>query len=144
MVFRSSDASQWHTTFGVPGEARWGHDLTDFALPMGEVMLMRQATGENLTVTGIDHAHLYTCSEGDNGLWWDGSKYYHWVSYHLGICDNTTVYSGTYTGYVIVCGNCHNDRHSWGFGHRGWIDDQQGWGWDSKQLGATVFTVAVR
>jgi len=142
VVFSSDDPAKWKTDFGSPGEGQWGHYLSGFPVPMTEVLLLRVATGETKIVSGIAHSALYSCSKGDDATFWDGSLWHNWNAYHLGVC-NTISVNGQ-TGYIITCASCNGNRQSWGFGHRGWLDDQQGWGWHSLQLGPTVFTIAVR
>ncbi len=142
ILYSSSDAAKWGTGFGVPGQGQWGHDLHGKPISMSEVILIWPGGGQSKVVSGIPYAGLYACQQGSNGLWWDGSLASAWAALHLGVCD--TVSLSKTPGYVITCATCNNDHHSWGMGHRGWIDDQQGWGWDSLTLGPTVFSVGVR
>ena len=57
---------------------------------------------------------------------------------------SSTAGFGGAVGYVITSFSCNIDHQSWGFGHRAYLNDQQGWGWDSYDLGSTVFDISVR
>jgi cysteine-rich repeat protein len=142
VVFDSSDPSKWETNFGTPGTGEWGHDFTNVPIDMSQAMLVRVNTGEYKIVEGISKSNLYSCSAGTNGLFWEGSNAWGYGGYHLGVCSNVGM---EYTpGYIFACISCISNSQSWGFGHRGWMDDVQGYGWDSGQLGQQPFMIAVR
>jgi hypothetical protein len=144
VLFESSDPAHWDSGSGTPGVAPWSHDLATAPTGMSEVRLSRPETGESQVVTGVGAVALTSCLRGSNGLWWDGTNAFVYGARHLGVASDERVYEGVNNGYVIVGTSCHNDHRSWGFGHRGWIDDRQAWGWDSTDLGESVFRVGVR
>jgi len=37
-----------------------------------------------------------------------------------------------------------DDRMGWGFGHRGWVDDHQGYSWAGVEIPKTVFEISVK
>lgn len=144
VVFHSDDPSRWRSEHGIPGVGHWGHDLSGSNLAFGELYFRRVATGQ-LIKLNIDEPQLYQCSQAQaptDQFWWDGTGWIGWNARHLGVSSSTP--KGRDPGYVISTGSCHNDHVSWGFGHRGWMDDVQGYGWDSHQLADHVFRVAVR
>jgi len=97
-------------------------------------------------VRGISPSELFGCSMGTNGLWWNGTSDAPQNAVHLGVSGNTALTATDNTGDVITGYPCHNDYESWGFGHRGWTDDVQGYGWGGPQLPAEdrVFVISVR
>jgi len=144
VVFHSDDPARWRAEHGVPGVGHWGHDLSDSSLSFGELYFRRVATGQLIKLS-IEEDQLYQCRQAQpptDQFWWDGSTWIGWNARHLGVSSSTP--KGRDPGYIISTGSCHNDHVSWGFGHRGWMDDIQGFGWDSHQLADHVFRVAVR
>ncbi|RLD18519.1 MAG: hypothetical protein DRI36_01200, partial [Caldiserica bacterium] len=145
VIFKSDDPEKWKTDFGTPGQDEWGHDVSNIDWPMCYLNLERVSTGENITIE-ISSSILYSAAWVNPPYHWNGTKYYAWNAYHLGISNDQPCPTSP-EGYIIVGANDvvnNNDKRSWGFGHRGWIDDVQGWGWDSWQLGATIFQISVR
>jgi hypothetical protein len=145
VIFQSSNPSTLRTNSGAPGTAEWSQDLSGSSYPMSEALLIRVDTGESQRVAGIGLSDLYTCKFGTNDRWWNGSANFGDGALHLGV---TTNESKNPVGYVIVSHfsnpACLNDKRGWGFGHLGFINNQQGWGWDSNNLGPTVFAIGVR
>ncbi len=142
VLFRSTVPSYWGSNFGSPGVGEWSQDFHGVPYPMTELLLSRVATGESITVTGFSSAGLYQCWPGANDTNWNGTVANAFSALHLGVyVANPT---SAPTSYVISSEGCRRDQHSWGFGHRAQLNDQQGWGWDSSDLGATVFAIAVR
>ena len=145
VVFESDDPLIWQTDFGTPGTDEWSHDFSGMSFSMNEVLLHDIAGSRAKRVTGILPSDLYGCKEGTNGFWWNGSLIFGDGAYHLGVHTSDLKRP---TGYVIVSrqggAGCEHDRLGWGFGHLAFINDQQGWGWDSTNLGPTVFAISVR
>ena len=150
VVFQSRDPSIWRTNTGTPGTGEWSHNFYVKRFPMNEVLL--HYVDENLfkIVTDIPSERLYGCSMGSMGpsqLIWNGTLMDRNSAFHLGV---HTEESKAPTGYVIVTSptqapSCTDGaRLGWGFGHLSFINNQQGWGWDSTNLGPTVFAIGVR
>lgn len=141
VIFRSSNPTIWGKNFGSPGTSEWSQNLSWINFTMNEVMLFYPATSQTVKVTGISSFGLYSCSAGNNGLWWNGTLTSAFGALHLGIHTDEFMRP---VGYVLVSHGCITDRRGWGFGHLAWIDGQQGWGWDSNNLGPTVFAIGIR
>jgi cysteine-rich repeat protein len=141
IVFHSSDPSLWGSTFGAPGAGQWSHDFSATSFPGNEVILIRTATGEFEKVTSIPSSELYGCTQGDDSRFWNGTLTDAFNGLHLGVHNATTKRP---PGYVIVGHGCLADTQGWGFGHLAFMNDQQGWGWDSSNLGPSVFAIGVR
>jgi len=147
IVFQSSDPTIWMTDTGTPGTDEWSHNFYAKRFPMDDVLLHDLEVGQTQIVTGIPSERLYGCSQGDGELWWNGSLIFGDGAYHLGV--HTAEQKNQPNGYVIVsrltsAPGCEHDRRGWGFGHLAFIDNQQGWGWDSTNLGPTFFAIGVR
>ncbi len=146
VIFESSDPSIWGHTRGTPGTGEWSQDFLDLNFPMSEILFTDVAGSRFETVTGISSAELYACTEGTNGNIWNGGLVFADGAFHIGV--HTNERKNQPNGYVIVSredgGECRHDRRGWGFGHRAFQNDQQGWGWDSVDLGRTVFSIAIR
>ncbi|MGM9488162.1 fibrinogen-like YCDxxxxGGGW domain-containing protein [Ideonella sp. YS5] len=142
VLFHSRDPRKWGTTFGTPGRGEWGTDAGGVPDEISQLRLMRRDTRERRIIP-ISTAALYDCSHVDEKFVWNGTKYFTWNAYNLGISTRRNIYPPP-EGYVLSGPPCNNDHKSWGFGHRAWIDDRQAWGWDSLDLGPTVFQIAVR
>jgi hypothetical protein len=117
-----------------------------------------------------DNTHVWTSSwaSGTYSLIWNGVKDVRWNARHLGIMLNTANDMPWNTGWrtneagglgsnintssaYIITTSCLNgvcNRPGWGFGHRGWVDDIQGYGWDSHNIpdngNDRIFTIGVR
>ena len=145
VIFRADEPSIWKTTVGTPGVGQWSQDISGMSFPMNEVRLSYPAEGLSKRVEGINSSSLYGCGAGSNDLWWNGSNFFSSVAHHLGVFDDSIVKNQP-NGYVIVSNGpgCNVDRLGWGFGHLAFVDNQQGWGWDTTNLARTVFAIAVR
>ena len=139
VLFNSDDVTHWNSDVGTPGAGNWAHSVIP---PMNEVRLTRMDYGWSVAVEGIDESQLLGCSMGSNGLYWNGTLNNIHNALHLGVANGTA--QGQLSTYVLVGNPCIINTQSWGFGHRGWVDDQQGYGWDSADLGPTVFRISVR
>lgn len=140
VLFRGDDPSQWSKTFGTPGTGKWGVDKTGVPSTIRQLRFTRVATGAALTIP-ITADKIYSCSAVNSTYFWNGTNIDAYNGLHLGITNNVSIVK---TGYVYVGSPCAHYNHGWGFGHRGWQDDHQGWGWNSKDLGPTVFMISVR
>ena len=140
VLFRSDDPANWGKTFGVPGIGEWGIDKSGVPVAISQLRFSRVDTGAALTIP-ITASQIYTCSAVNGTYNWNGSKFNTYNGLHLGIATNTPI---TKTGYIYVGSPCAHYNRGWGFGHRGWQDDKQGWGWNSVDLGPTVFMISVR
>ncbi len=149
MVFQSDDPSIWRTDTGTPGSAQWSMDFSQIDYPMSEIMLLDTANVRSQIVEGVSSAGLYACSPGTNDMRWNGTLVDAWGRWspalHLGI-HTWDILSPPPVYYINVSWPCGEqvDRISWGFGHRAWANDVQGWGWNSLDLGPTVFAIGVR
>ena len=146
VIFESDEPSIWQTDFGTPGTGEWSQDFSGISFSMNEVLLHDIAGSRAKRVTGIPSSDLYGCKEGTNSFWWNGSLISGDGALHLGV--HTSVQKRP-TGYVIVSreqpgDGCDHDKEGWGFGHLAFINDQQGWGWDSNNLGPTIFAIGIR
>lgn len=142
VLFNSRNPNKWGTTFGAAGRDEWGVDAAGVPDDITQLRLLHRATGEHIIIPITTDA-LYRCSKVGHKYIWNGTKYVIYNAVNLGISNTTNIYPPP-EGYVLSGPPCNNDHQSWGFGHRAWIDDQQGWGWDSLTLGPTVFQIAVR
>ena len=141
VLFNGSDATKWATTFGAPGAGQWGIGREGLPAKITQLRLTRASTGQSLTIP-LTVDQIYTCSAANASYYWNGTKSPAYNALHIGITSKTGIPGQN--GYVVVGTPCNHDRRGWGFGHRAWIDDKQGWGWDSLDLGPTVFTISVR
>ncbi|MBK8814164.1 MAG: hypothetical protein IPN42_00985 [Methylococcaceae bacterium] len=141
VLFRSDNPANWGKTFGTPGTGNWGVDKTGIPGAITQLRFTRVATGAALTIP-ISADKIYTCSAVNSTYYWNGSNFNTYNGLHIGITNN--IFIPSQTGYVVVGSPCNHDRRGWGFGHRAWQDDHQGWGWNSVDLGPTVFMIAVR
>lgn len=141
IIFKSSNAAIWGTNSGVPGSAEWSQDFSGINFTMDEVMLFYPATSQTVKVTGIPASGLYSCTAGNNALWWNGTNTFIWEAFHLGV---HTAELKRPVGYVIVSHGCLVDMRGWGFGHLAFQCGAQGWGWDTFNLGPAVFAIGIR
>ncbi len=142
IIFQSADPSIWKTDSGTPGIGAWSQDFSAIDYPMTELMLVYPAAGEYQVVTGVDASGIYACS-GTGELKWAGLDENDFDAYHLGVVNPAVAKSPD--DYVDVGGfDCVQDVQGWGFGHLAFENDAQGWGWDSTQLGSTVFAIGIR
>lgn len=140
IIFNSQNPSLWGTNTGTPGTGDWSQTLSA-NYPMNEVMLHDPVGSRTETVSGVNSSGLYQCSSGNDNRYWNGTLTNAFNALHLGIHTNETKRP---TGYVIVSHGCVTDTRGWGFGHLAYQDNMQGWGWDSDNLGPTVFAIGIR
>ncbi len=145
VIFESSDPTIWKTDTGTPGTNEWSQDFSGLSFSMNEVLFHDVAGGRAKRVTGIFFNELYSCGEGTNSFWWNGTLYFGDSAFHLGVHTDVDKRPTGYVSVSIDGGNsCRSGRLGWGFGHLAFINDQQGWGWDSIDLGRTVFAIGIR
>ncbi len=142
IIFKSSDPAIWKTNSGTPGTGEWSQDFSGIIFPMNELMLYRVIDAQVVNVTGLSSSDLYQCATGTNDRYWNGTLYNIYSALHLGVHTNET--KTTPNGYIIVSQGCVSNKLGWGFGHLAFIDNQQGWGWDSTNLESTVFAIGIR
>jgi hypothetical protein len=142
VLFHGHNPHRWATQSGAPGVDEWSVDAAGVPEDISELRLRYNETGQKKFVP-MTNAALYTCSQVDDRHIWNGTAYHFWHALSLGISSVKDIYPPP-AGYVLSGMPCNNDHKSWGFGHRAWIDDRQGWGWNSLDLGPTVFQIAVR
>lgn len=142
VLFNSQNPKKWGTTFGQAGRGEWGIDASGVPDEVSQLRFMRRDTRERKVIP-MTVAALYACSLVGDDFVWNGTRYRTWNAYNLGVSTTKNIYPPP-EGYVLSGPPCNNDHKSWGFGHRAWIDDRQAWGWDSLDLGPTVFQIAVR
>jgi len=142
VLFKGHDPHRWATTFGVPGRKEWGVDAAGVPDVISQLRLKRPDTGESKVIP-ITNEALYACSQVDDRHIWNGTASRYYNALGLGISTTKNIYPPP-VDYVLSGMPCNNDHKSWGFGHRAWTDDRQGWGWNSLDLGQTVFSIAVR
>jgi hypothetical protein len=153
VVFESDDPSIWGTFTGIPGTGEWSQDFSGLNFSMNEVLLHDIAGSRAKRVMGITPSDLYRCKEGTNSFWWNGALFFADQAFHLGV--HTSDPDDNTVGYVIVsiftnssrpgCEGLADTGHiGWGFGHLSYQNNAQGWGWDSTNLGPTVFAIGIR
>jgi len=142
VLFSGHNPHNWAKTFGEPGDDEWSVDASGVPDDISQLRLMRKDTGERRVIP-ITNEALYACSAVDEKYIWNGTAYKTWNALNLGISTTKDIYPPP-SYYVLSGPPCNNDHKSFGFGHRAWIDDQQGWGWNSLDLGQTAFQIAVR
>jgi hypothetical protein len=159
VLLSGSDPSLWKSDYRQPGDEKgWSQNIADMPFELSELNLMRLATKQSITIP-MQKENLYACAyagicAGINDVtthycYWDGTKDYTFKAYHIGISDQNPIVFGSHCsnypneGYIITT-LCNGGHQSWGFGHRGCIDDVQGYGWNSKQLEDLGFQIGVR
>ena len=142
IIFKSSDPAIWKTDSGTPGTGEWSQDFSGITFPMDELMLNQVTGALVVNVTGVSSSDLYQCALGSNSRYWNGTLNNSYAAFHLGV--HTDEYKVSPDGYIIVGHGCVPNTLGWGFGHLAFIDNQQGWGWDSTNLGSTVFAIGIR
>jgi hypothetical protein len=142
VLFHGKNPRKWATRFGDPGGEEWGVDETGVPADISELRLKRKDTDQRRIIP-MTNAALYDCSAVDDKYIWNGTASESYAAVGLGISTVKSNYPPP-VGYVLSGMPCNNDHKSFGFGHRAWIDDHQGWGWNSLDLGPTSFQIAVR
>ncbi|HJZ55018.1 MAG TPA: hypothetical protein VKE74_08665 [Gemmataceae bacterium] len=140
VIFRSADPSIWNTT---TNRAR-----NQFALPLNQVpsgirfLRLTELAKGNFVIIEMTRERLGNRTEA-NGYGWIGTNDLQFKGYHLGIYD--TAWKDIPQGSICVYHSGGFDGfRGWGFGHRSFTDDQQGYSWDGKPTASTVFEVAVK
>jgi len=75
------------------------------------------------------------------GFGWNGKNMHAYNGHHLGIFNRE--WGNTPQGTVPLLVQAPSCR-GWGFGHRGQIDDRQGYSWAGDPIDKTVFEIAVK
>jgi hypothetical protein len=108
------------------------------------LILIQVNTGNTQIVTGLTQSQLGGCVTGSNSLTWNGTRNNSFGAIHLGVENLATMGPNWGTGYVDTGAGCTNDRQGWGFGHIAYVNNTQGWGWDSDNLGSQNFQIGAR
>lgn len=141
ILFQGSDPSKWGLTSGTPGIGEWSLGPECLPTNVDQLRLTKVEGGESLIIP-MSASGVFSCGDVGGGWCWDGTGTFGFNARH--VCITTAVeFDRSQTGYVTSW-SCNVDRLTWGFGHRAYLDDRQGWGWNSLDLGPTVFQIAVR
>jgi hypothetical protein len=140
VLFRSSDPALWNTATN--------RGRTQFALPLknapaGVKYLRLTELGKgNAVIVEMSNDRLGDRTEL-NGYGWVGTKYEGFQALHLGVYD--TNWKDIPKGSICLFhpGGFDGFR-GWGFGHRSFMDDQQGFSWAGTPTPTTVFEIAVK
>lgn len=140
VIFRSADASIWNT------DTNRGKDL--FATPLNRapsdiryLKLMEAAKGRYVIIE-MTKERLGGLTERD-GYYWNGTNKFEWKAYHLGISD--TAFGGKVEGGVTInTVDGESDYRGWGFGHRAYKGDYQGYGWAGESIGRVVYEISIK
>lgn len=136
VLFRSDDASVWNKN--SPGDR--------FALPLRRapssiryLRLKRLDTGEFL-ILPITARQLASDGKADSGdgCWWNGTGHHNWGGHHLGIGQVPPVPT-EFKGAIGISGAASGS----GFGHKLFVDDQQYYCWQGREIPRTAFEIAV-
>jgi hypothetical protein len=140
IIFRSGDASIWNT------EANRGRDV--FAIPLERVpadiryLKLTETAKGNYVVIEMTKARLDKLSDQD-GYGWQGTNRLAAKGYHLGIFD-TAMTDRAENTVTINAAVGQVDARGWGFGHRVFKNDRQGFSWAGVQTDPVVFEIAVK
>jgi hypothetical protein len=145
VLFRSDNPKIWNTKVGRSRDS-------EYAVPVSSApyntkyIRVRRMDSKEYVITAVRKADLL--DQRDDGRYgWNGKA--NWLSngHHLGIY-GVTLYSpnvraahGAARGKIFVGGA---GGGGWGFGHIGYVDTAQGYGWKGEPLAPTVFEIAVK
>ena len=140
VVFRSSDPSIWNS------DVNKGKD--DFAISLANVpenitfLRMRAAGQEGEAIIPIEKAKLGVRS--DNGRFgWNGTNCDTFTARHMGIyCPGAGPQVAVSTKQASL--GEMGDAKGFGFGHRPYVDDGQGFTWNGALIPKTVFEISVK
>jgi len=147
VLFRSSDPAIWNTdsnqgfdSYAVPvDKAPPGVQFLKMAIPGGKAVIVpmtNSALGKNGPI--------------GKGIWcWSGSGEQKLKAYHLGIGDRDIPVRGADIDknkavITMLADGAGWSAYGWGFGHRAWANDVQGYGWAGEVIPSTVFEIAVK
>jgi clan AA aspartic protease (TIGR02281 family) len=137
ILFRSSDPAHWNMAV---------HDADSYAVPLEKApagmayLRMRNAAGDYVIIQLTrDELQKHV---GHEKYGWEGRSYPMYKARHLGIFVKAV--SRNAKGAVVVSHvNKNVSSTGYGFGNRMRMDDRQGYAWDGKPAGHSVFEIAV-
>lgn len=140
LLFHSSDPSIWNSELQETGR---------FALPLERVpddmryLRMSKSSGKDFVIIPLDkESLLHGKSEGKRYIW-QGSHALAHEGYHLGILDkNSRGIRGNGKSYVTI-DRAYSDKRGWGFGHRFYANDRQGYAWACEEIAETDIRIEV-
>jgi predicted Zn finger-like uncharacterized protein len=139
VIFRSADPTLWGKSVNK------GRD--DFALDLKKVpeninfLKLTDAKTGDYVIVPITREKLTMVSD-DGRYGWNGINNPVYKGYQLGIYDAKT--RDKKGDIVIYAPGPGQGKPGWGFGHRAYIGDVQGYGWAGKEIEKTVFVIAVK
>lgn len=143
VLFRSPDPRIWDTDFNMGKNA--------FAVPLDKapdgvqyLKLTWPAGGRSVIIPMTNDALKKHSDDGTVG--WQGEtgeSRLSWKGYHLGVYDARLGDAPKGQVCVIDLGN-NRVASGWGFGHRAYLNDLQGYTWAGVPIAPTVFEIAVK
>jgi hypothetical protein len=140
-------SKDWQVIFCSADPAIWNQDVNrgvnHFARPLsgvGDIRWLRLRKDADFVVLPMTRDNL-TKSLETGRYRWQGTAYDDCNARHLGISDSQS--PSREFGDISIIGFPH-DHRGWGFGHRFFKDDEQGYTWDGKVIAPIVFEIAVK
>jgi hypothetical protein len=140
VLFRSSNPKHWNTTSGGKTDAdgyaipvNWASDKINY------LRLTRMDNGQSVVIPMTYEKLTGAYQAVSDTLGWHGLNEIRSNARHLGVYRTETV--RLEKGEISI--SVSRGHKGWGFGHRAWIDDRQGYVWDGMALPKTVFEIAV-
>jgi hypothetical protein len=142
VVFRSSDPAIWNSDVSNPSA---GYAITLAKLPESITYLRMRIDKARFVIIPITKDRLLVES-ADGRYGWQGANFLRAAGYHLGVYDTNTNTNTKATRSAIGVANFGDghDRLGWGFGHRVYVDDYQGYSWAGVAIPKTVFEISVK
>ncbi len=142
VLLRSADPSLWNTDANE-GKDRYSIPLKKAPADMKYVRLTDTGTGR-FVIMPVTADSIGTRFE-KNGYGWNGTNMMFGRGHHLGVY-NSKWDDNPHPNRVSIYFQSMplGDFRGWGFGHRPFKDDVQGYGWDGKEIEKTVFEIAVK
>ena len=142
VIFRSSDPSIWNTDVN--------NSKDDFAISLSKVpdgiqyLRMRAVGQQAQVIIPIEKAKLDSTYEHEN-YGWNGTNKREYNANHLGIY-RLPILNRASGEICIFRPGSGGDAwgKGYGFGHRAWLDDRQGYTWNGVEISQTVFEIAVK
>jgi hypothetical protein len=141
LLFLADDPSVWDTDSRQPEK---------FAVPVAwapafrYLRLRRMDTGEALIVPlTADQLKNGKPPSSEEGFWWNGTSKKDWEGRHLGIAQGPRYKFPAPKGVIHVMTEGWDGFAGSGFGHKCFVNDKQYYCWQGKEIGRTVFEIAV-
>jgi hypothetical protein len=139
VLFRSADPSLWNMDVNK-GRSQFARALDKAPEKIRYLRLMRMDRGAYVIVE-VTKAELK--KQVDNGRYcWEGRNAFAYQGHQLGIYDRELVLRERGSILLEVTG-FGQGYSGWGFGMRGYLNDQQGYCWAGKPIPKTVMEIAV-